>query len=276
VICQLTYQIGFSLHGLVSSKSGFYGYLAGKPLSELQRQVKRFLDNGLPNQGCQLYKTINLHSLADEISVCTMCQDTGLIPEARPIFQLPATATVGLFSQAPGNLAHQTGLPFMDPSGVRLRSWLGVNEEQFYRSGVFAIAPMAFCFPGYDGSGPTGKGGDLPPVEACAEQWRSQLMEELMPRLDVVLLIGQHAQRWHMPQTRKLSMTARVGLWQDYLAERQQSSEATRQPLILPLPHPSWRNTSWLKKNPWFKTDLLPVLRTLVADSLAAAGNRTQ
>ncbi|GAA3949734.1 uracil-DNA glycosylase family protein [Allohahella marinimesophila] len=187
----------------------------------------------------------------------------GLIPEAKPIFQLPVTARIGIFSQAPGNKAHLKGLPFFDPSGVRLRSWLGVDETAFYESGKFAIAPMAFCFPGYDGSGKTGKGGDKPPVSECAERWRTQLMAQLMPQLDLVLLIGQYAQRWHLPEQSHLSMTARVANWRAALGR-----PAPGEPILLPMPHPSWRNTAWLKKNPWFEDEFVPELQARVRRAL--------
>ena len=211
-------------------------------------------------------QSIKLITIADEISQCRFCQHEGLIPEARPIFQLPSDARIGIFSQAPGNKAHIKGLPFFDPSGVRLRSWLGVDEEIFYESGKFAIAPMAFCFPGYDGSGKTGKGGDKPPVPECAERWRSQLMEQLLPRLGLVLLIGQYAQRWHLPSQNRLSMTERVANWRDAM-----KGGTENRPIMLPMPHPSWRNTAWLKKHPWFEEEFVPVLQNKVRQSLSDA-----
>ncbi|WP_416394727.1 uracil-DNA glycosylase family protein [Allohahella sp. A8] len=202
-------------------------------------------------------------TIADEISQCRFCEHAGLIPEAKPVFQLPPAARIGIFSQAPGNKAHLKGLPFYDPSGVRLRSWLGVDEEAFYESGKFAIVPMAFCFPGYDGSGKTGKGGDKPPVPECAERWRDRLMAQLMPQLDLVLLIGQYAQRWHLPELRHLSMTARVANWRAAMV-----TPRAGEPILLPMPHPSWRNTAWLKKNPWFEDEFVPVLQARVRQAM--------
>ena len=208
----------------------------------------------------------DLAALRTRLAGCRHCEVAGLIPEARPVFQLPDTATLGLFSQAPGNLAHHGGRPFMDPSGVRLRSWMGVSEDEFYESGALAIAPMAFCFPGYDGTGPAGKGGDRPPPKVCAAIWREAVMAAL-PRLSLVLLVGAYAQSWHLGARQAQTMTERVAAWRDRLSEDG--------PLILPLPHPSWRNNAWLRANPWFETDLLPVLRDRVRRALTEAQTKT-
>ncbi len=198
-------------------------------------------------------------TLKADIRACTHCQTKGILPEARPIFQWPSNPRIGIFGQAPGNLAHQEGRPFCDPSGVRLRSWLGVSEAEFYESNVISIIPMAFCFPGYDGTGKTGKGGDRPPPKECADLWRAQIMKKLLPKLDLALLIGQYAQNWHMPDQRKKTLTARVEGWRDYIADRKDG-----EPIYLPMPHPSWRNNGWLKKNLWFEKDLLPWLQQQV------------
>ncbi len=143
---------------------------------------------------------------------------------------------------------HHSGKPFTDPSGDRLRDWMGVDEETFYDRSRIAILPMAFCFPGYDA-----KGSDLPPPRLCAETWRATLLDHL-PDIELTLLVGGHSQAWHLPG--KSSVTARVAAWRDHA------------PALFPLPHPSWRNTAWLKKNPWFEADLLPVLRIRVKDVL--------
>nr|WP_202900407.1 uracil-DNA glycosylase family protein [Parvularcula oceani] len=176
---------------------------------------------------------------------------------------MPERPTIGLFSQAPGNLAHQGGKPFLDPSGVRLRDWMGIDEAAFYDSGRIAIAPMAFCFPGYDGKSPTGKGGDLPPPKVCAPIWRDEVMGWIGGELQLVLLVGAYSQKWHLGERRGRTLTETVAAWRDRVREAEAGG-----PLILPLPHPSWRNNAWLRKNPWFGEDLLPVLRERVAQAL--------
>jgi uracil-DNA glycosylase len=203
--------------------------------------------------------------LKAELSACRHCEREGLIPEARPVFQLPSTAKIGIFSQAPGNLAHQGGRPFLDPSGVRLRQWLGVDEAAFYESGVFAIAPMAFCFPGYDGTGRTGRGGDLPPPKVCAEIWRRRVLGHLQGQLEVALLIGSYAQAWHLERGRGRTLTETVRAWRSF--DREPVTGAK----LYVLPHPSWRNTAWLKKNPWFEEEVLPALRRDVRRIMQAA-----
>ncbi|MEM9233154.1 MAG: uracil-DNA glycosylase family protein [Pseudomonadota bacterium] len=183
----------------------------------------------------------------------------GILPEARPIFQLPVTARLAVFSQAPGNLAHQGGKPFLDPSGVRLRSWMGMSEAEFYDSGRLAIVPMAFCFPGYDGTGKTGKGGDLPPPKVCAERWREQVMELLLPQLRVILLVGRYAMNWHLPEEKRRGVRDIVSDWQQRFDQCRVGGR-----LVLPLPHPSWRNTAWLRKNPWFEEEVVPRLQEAI------------
>lgn len=200
--------------------------------------------------------------LRAELSACRHCEKAGLIPEARPVFQLPRGARIGIFSQAPGNLAHQGGKPFLDPSGARLRQWLGVSEETFYESGRFAIAPMAFCFPGYDGSGKTGKGGDLPPPKVCATIWRERVMAHLRGQLEIALLIGGYSQAWHLGEERKKTLTETVRNWRSF-----QRDPATGAKLYV-LPHPSWRNTAWLKKNAWFEDEVIPEVQADVRRAL--------
>jgi uracil-DNA glycosylase len=209
---------------------------------------------------------MKLEKLKRDITACTLCKDKGIIPEARPVFQLPSTARIGLFGQAPGNLVHQTGKPFNDPSGKRLRQWMGVSEEEFYDSGKLAIVPMAFCFPGYDGKGKNGKGGDLPPPPLCAGTWREKVMAQIESQLGLVLLVGQYAQKWHLGEAMQPTLTATVQQWETFV----QDAEAAGRPVYLPMPHPSWRNTSWLKKNPWFEAETVPwmqkKIRSLIND----------
>jgi len=159
--------------------------------------------------------------------------------------------------QAPGTRVHASGLSFTDPSGDRLRAWLGVDKETFYDPDRFAIAAMGFCFPGLDA-----KGGDLPPRRECAPAWRSLLMAE-MPQVELVLAIGFHAQRWHLGRESGKNLTETVADWRA-IATRPQ------RPKVFPLPHPSWRNTGWLKRHPWFEAELLPALRDEIATLLAA------
>lgn len=194
-----------------------------------------------------------LECLTAKVRACRICveQPRGrpLPHEPRPVLRPSSSARVLLASQAPGTKVHISGMPFTDASGDRLRSWLGVSSEEFYNTKKFAIVPMGFCFPGQDA-----KGADLPPRRECAPAWRTQLME-LMPQIDLVLTIGGYAQSWHMGRARGPSLTETVRNWRAVW-------DAPAGPKVLPLPHPSWRNTGWLKKNPWFEMDLLPFLRS--------------
>lgn len=202
----------------------------------------------------------DLMALLSEISACTLCRDTPLggpakaLPhDPRPVCVASATARVLIAGQAPGTRVHASGRPFTDPSGDRLRQWLGVDEAQFYNPENFAIVPMGFCFPGLDA-----KGGDLPPRRECAPAWRGRLMAS-MPQVRLILAIGQYAQAWHLGPLRGRSLTETVANWRSTLAETQ-----SRCP-VLPLPHPSWRNSGWIKSNPWFEAELLPELRGRVS-----------
>ncbi len=203
---------------------------------------------------------MELDRLAEIVRACRICLNDPLgrpLPhEPRPVLVPSATARVLIASQAPGTKVHLSGRPFTDASGDRLRSWLGVTSEEFYDPAKFAIVPMGFCFPGQDA-----KGGDLPPRRECALAWRSQLMA-LMPQIDLVLTIGIYAQNWHMGAARKASLTDTVRDWRSIWAE-----PSERQ--VLPLPHPSWRNTGWLKRNPWFEMELLPFLKAQIRDRIA-------
>lgn len=193
-----------------------------------------------------------LATLTARVRACRLCVEAPLgkpLPhEPRPVLVPSATARVLIASQAPGTKVHLSGVPFTDASGDRLRAWLGVTSAEFYDPSRFAIVPMGFCFPGQDS-----KGGDLPPRRECAAAWRSQLME-LMPQLDLILTIGLYAQKWHMGSLRQGSLTHTVKNWRGIW-------DAQSPVKVLPLPHPSWRNTGWLKRNPWFETELLPFLR---------------
>ena len=189
-------------------------------------------------------------ALAEAIRACRLCAPrftaTRTAHAPRPVPWLSATAPILLCGQAPGARVHALGRPFDDPSGDRLRDWLGVDRDAFYDRRRFAVLPMAFCFPGYDA-----KGSDLPPPLLCAATWRTRALDA-MPAVRLTLLIGGHAQRWHLGRGAG-SVTEAVRGWRDC------------PPGVLPLPHPSWRNTGWLKRNPWFEAELVPELRACVA-----------
>lgn len=168
-----------------------------------------------------------------------------------PVFQVSATARILVASQAPGNLAHRSGKPFDDPSGRRLRAWMGLCEAEFYDASRVAIVPMGFCFPGHDA-----KGGDLPPMKRCAPAWREALLSRLT-QLETVLLVGGHAQKWHLGRRAGRTLAETVANWRPLAAEG-----------VFPTPHPSWRNNAWLKRHPWFERDLLPALQASVRSAL--------
>lgn len=198
----------------------------------------------------------SLPKLTKEIRACRICIDAPrgkpLPHEPRPVLQVSKKARLAIFGQAPGKRVHESGRPFTDPSGDRLREWMGVSEEQFYDDKKLAIIPMGFCFPGYDE-----KGSDLPPRKECADAWRERLMAAL-PNIETVILVGGYAQKWHLGAAAGKSITETVTNWRNHA------------PAFFPTPHPSWRNNAWLKKNPWFERELLPVLRkrirTLIRD----------
>jgi uracil-DNA glycosylase len=186
-------------------------------------------------------------SLLAEARACTLCA-AHLSHGVRPVLQIHPQASVLIAGQAPGRKVHESGVPFDDASGDRLREWMGVTREVFYDSKQIAIVPMGFCFPG------TGKSGDLPPRPECAPAWRERLLGHLQ-HLKVTLVIGQYAQAYHMDQGRS-SVTDTVRAWQ------------THWPTVVPLPHPSPRNNIWLKRNSWFEQELLPMLRQRVGEAL--------
>ena len=190
--------------------------------------------------------------LLASVRACRVCVETPsgkpLPHEPRPVLRASRTARLGVCSQAPGTRVHASGIPFTDASGDRLRDWMGVTPQEFYDEARVAIIPMGFCFPGQDG-----KGADLPPRAECAALWHRDLFA-VMPQLELVLAVGCYAQNWHLGEQAGESLQATMLAWRKHLGRE------TR-PRILPLPHPSWRNNGWLKKNPWFEDELLPVLR---------------
>jgi len=190
-------------------------------------------------------------SLLDRISDCRICAErfaaTATAHEPRPVLRVSPTARVLVAGQAPGARVHASGLPFDDPSGDRLRDWMGIDRATFYDQSRIAVVPMAFCFPGYDA-----KGADLPPPGICAKTWRAEVLAGL-PDIGLTLLVGQYSQKWHLEARRGPSVTETVRGWRAF------------GPDTVPLPHPSWRNTAWLKKNPWFEQEVLPWLRARVA-----------
>lgn len=196
---------------------------------------------------------MDVSDLKAQILTCELCKtrfsETRTAHRPRPVVWFSQKAHILIAGQAPGLRVHEIGEPFRDRSGDRLRKWMGVDEATFYDQSRIAIVPMAFCFPGYNTSG-----SDLPPPALCAKTWRSRVLDTL-PNIKLTLLIGTYAQRWHLGG--KLSVTEQVQQWEQHL------------PDAVPLPHPSWRNTGWLKKNPWFENNLLPVLRTRVTEALA-------
>jgi len=187
-----------------------------------------------------------VQKLLKDIRACTACA-VDLPHEPRPVLRASTTARICIVGQAPGTRVHASGIPFDDPSGDRLREWLGVDRETFYDESRIAIIPMGFCFPGLDA-----KGGDKPPLKRCAKLWRAQLFETL-GEIDFTVIIGTYAQAWHLGKTRKKTVTETVAAWREYM------------PDAITLPHPSWRNNVWLKKNPWFEAEVLPALRAEVA-----------
>ena len=199
-----------------------------------------------------------IDEIVSRIRACDVCvtePDGPRLPHPpRPVLRVSTTARLLIASQAPGNLVNQTGVPFNDPSGDRLRAWLGLDRDRFYDVTRIAIVPMGFCFPGYDKSG-----ADLPPRRECRERWHDRLFDTL-PQIDTVLAIGRYAQAYHFRRLGHVlpsnaSMTDIVRRWREF--------EKTH-PRLIPLPHPSWRNSGWLKRNPWFKAELLPVLKAEV------------
>ena len=190
----------------------------------------------------------SFEALVSEISACQIC--AAHLPHGpRPVLQVGSQARILVAGQAPGRKVHETGVPFDDASGDRLRNWLGVSKEQFYNRKLFAVLPMGFCYPG------TGKSGDLPPRPECAPAWRAQVLSRLK-KLKITLVVGQYAQAYHLPMTQG-SVTELALAWRNTW------------PHTVALPHPSPRNNLWLKRNPWFESELVPKLRTLITEIIA-------
>ena len=188
---------------------------------------------------------MSLSSVLTDIAACRAC--AGELPhEPRPVVMVGPRTRLLICGQAPGRRVHESGLPFTDASGDRLRQWLGVDRDTFYEDGRIGVAAMAFCFPGTNP-----KGGDYPPPPRCAQLWRPRLLAAL-PEVELTLLVGSYAQKWALGERMRPTMTDTVAHWRDYL------------PAYLPLPHPSWRNTAWLKRNPWFGDEVIPFLQARV------------
>jgi uracil-DNA glycosylase len=186
--------------------------------------------------------------LIDEVKACSLCIEK--LPFApRPIIQIDPHAKILIVGQAPGIRVQETGIPFNDPSGDRLRAWMGLDRDTFYNAQKIAILPMGFCYPG------TGKSGDLPPCPECAEHWRLKLLAELK-KVELTIIIGKYAQDWHLGELQKENLTETVRAWKEYWPKK------------LVLPHPSPRNNIWLKKNPWFEKNIIPQLQKKIADLL--------
>jgi len=191
-----------------------------------------------------------LPALLQRIRACRLCA-AHLPLGPRPVLRARASARLLIVGQAPGTRVHASGIPWNDPSGERLRAWLGIDRDAFYDEARVAIVPMGFCYPG------KGRSGDLPPRAECAQTWHPQLLPQL-PRIELTLLIGQYAQRYFLGTARGDDLTATVRAYRDYL------------PRCLPLPHPSPRNIGWFRRNPWFETEVLPTLRRRVQALLGA------
>jgi uracil-DNA glycosylase len=198
-------------------------------------------------------KTVMHSSLIKQVSNCMICEPH-LPLGVRPVIQCNTNARILIAGQAPGLKVHQTGKPFNDASGERLRQWLSINEEVFYDANKIAILPMGFCYPG------KGKSGDLPPRKECAPAWRASLLNAL-PNIQLTIVLGKYAQAYHMPQHKSRSLTELVKSWREHW------------PNIIALPHPSPLNNRWLSKNPWFEVDVLPTLQKQVATILQYQGD---
>jgi len=195
----------------------------------------------------------DFEDFAQRLRACRICADrfieTATAHEPRPVVWFSPAARILIAGQALGAKVHESGKPFTDPSGDRLRDWMGVDEATFYDLTRVAIVPMGFCFPGYND-----KGSDLPPPKICADEWRADTLEHLT-KVRLTLLVGGYAQKWHLAKAAG-GVRRTVQGWRDHA------------PDVFALPHPSWRNTGWIRKNPWFEADLIPALRTRVQEVL--------
>jgi uracil-DNA glycosylase len=196
-----------------------------------------------------------LRELSRAISACRICRENPrgkpLPHEPRPVFQADPRARLLIAGQAPGIRVHVSGRPFTDPSGERLRNWLGIGPEIFYDPTKVAVIPMGFCFPGQDD-----RAADLPPRRECAPAWRDLLLATL-PRIALVIALGAHAQKWHMGDMARGNLTDTVRNWREGMR---------LDPAVIPMPHPSWRNNAWLRANPWFATDVIPEVQRRVRE----------
>jgi len=197
-------------------------------------------------------RATELDRLLSNIRACRICVDAPegkpLAHEPRPVFRVSPTARLAVCSQAPGTRVHKSGVAFTDASGDRLRNWMGVSAQEFYDESRVAIIPMGFCFPGQDANG-----ADLPPRSECAKTWHRSLFARLR-QIQLVLAVGCYSQRWHLGDAAGSTLQETMLDWRKHFRRKMR-------PRVLPLPHPSWRNNAWLKRNPWFEEDLLPVLR---------------
>lgn len=194
--------------------------------------------------------TTDLQDILTDIRACRAC--AGVLPHTpRPVVRVFPETRLLICGQAPGRRVHESGLPFTDPSGDRLRDWMGVDYETFYADRRIGVAAQAFCYPGTAPERNGKSGGDYPPPPRCAELWRPRLMAAL-PEMELTLLVGGHAQIWALGDRAGRNMTETVRSWRDYA------------PRFLVLPHPSWRNTAWLRRNPWFEAEIVPYLRERV------------
>lgn len=195
---------------------------------------------------------IDIDGVLNRVSACELCKDE-LPHKPRPVVQASASSRILIIGQAPGRKVHESGVPWDDASGDRLRDWLGVGKAQFYNSNAFAIMPMGFCYPGsFEKS--SGQSGDKPPMKICAPTWHHVLLR-LMPNIQLTLIIGQYAINHHLVSPQK-TLTATVKNFEQYL------------PDAFVLPHPSPRNNIWMKKNPWFQDEVLPQLKHSISQSL--------
>jgi len=185
---------------------------------------------------------VSLERLLREIRACRVCA-AHLPLGPRPVLRAKASARLLIIGQAPGTRVHESGIPWNDRSGDRLREWLQLDRDTFYDESRVAIVPMGFCYPGVDANG-----GDRPPRKECAPLWHARVLA-LLPRVELILLVGNYAQRYYLNDLRRSTMTEIVRAWRDF------------SPRFIPLPHPSWRNTAWIRRNPWFERELVPALR---------------
>ena len=195
-------------------------------------------------------------TVARQARACDVCQPH-LDHPVRPIMRGSSASLIRIISQAPGKRAHEADAPFYDPSGRRLRDWMGVGEAEFYDERLVAITPMGLCFPGYDA-----KGGDKPPRPECAPLWQDRFTAALA-NVSLTLLIGQYAQKRYLGDQRKKTLTETVSHWRNYW------------PQFVALPHPSWRNNAWLKRNPWFENEVLPALKSRIRSMIDGGVDRT-